>query len=110
MQAGDRGPIFFFALYFIFRSRGKYIVNLILGMLIIFIIVPSAVWGIGYNNFLLKDWYMRCLKPFFMTTSYATYMELRPSSQSLPSAIGRIFVIGQARRINIPFLPRPYIL
>ena len=36
------------------------------------------------------------LKPFFMTTSYATYMELRPSSQSLPSAIGRIFVIGRS--------------
>ena len=31
-----------------------------------------------------------------MTTSYATYMELRPSSQSLPSAIGRIFVIGRS--------------
>ena len=88
-------PLFFFAFYFIFRSRGRYIVNLILGGLIVFIIVPSAIWGIEYNNFLLKDWNARCLKPFFMATSYAAYMELRPSSQSLPSAIGRIFVLGR---------------
>jgi hypothetical protein len=88
-------PLFFFALYFIFRSRGKYIVSFILGFLTVFIVVPSFIWGIDYNNFVLKDWFMRCLKPFFMTTSYDTYMELRPSSQSLPSAIGRIFVWGQ---------------
>ena len=70
--------------------------NLILGGLIVFIIVPCMVWGIDYNNYLLKDWYTRCLKPFFLTTSYATYMELRPSSQSLPSAIGRMFVVGRS--------------
>ena len=89
-------PLAFFAFYFIFRSRGRYIVNLILGGLAVFVIGPSMIWGIEYNNFLLKDWYLRCLKPFFMTTSYTTYMELRPSSQSLPSAIGRIFVIGRS--------------
>lgn len=88
-------PLFFFALYFIFRSRGKYIVSFILGFLAVFIVVPSFIWGIDYNNFVLKDWFVRCLKPFFMTTSYDTYMELRPSSQSLPSALGRIFVWGQ---------------
>ena len=88
-------PLAFFSLYFILRSRGIYIVNLILGGLVIFIVVPSAVWGIDYNNFALKDWYTQCLKPFFLTTSYATYMELRPSSQSLPSAIARIFVSGR---------------
>ena len=96
-------PMFFFAFYFIFRSRGRYIINLILGGLIVFIIVPSAIWGIGYNNFLLKDWYARCLKPFFMTTSYTTYMELRSSSQSLPSAIGRMFILGRS-------MPYKYIL
>ena len=89
-------PLSFFAFYFIFRSRGRYIVNMILGGLMVFIIVPSLIWGIDYNNFLLKDWYLRCLKPFFMTTSYATYMELRPSSQSLPSALARIFVSGRS--------------
>ena len=89
-------PLAFFAFYFIIRSRGRYIVNLILGGLIVFIIVPCMVWGIDYNNYLLKDWYTRCLKPFFLTTSYATYMELRPSSQSLPSAIGRMFVVGRS--------------
>ncbi len=89
-------PLAFFALYFILRSRGKYIVNLILGSLTVFIIVPVMVWGIDYNNFLLKEWYLRCLKPFFITASYTTYMELRPSSQSLPSAIGRMFVWGRS--------------
>jgi len=88
-------PLFFFVFYFIFRSRGKYIASFILGAILIFLAIPSIIWGISYNNFLLKDWFMRCLKPFFMTTSYNTYMELRPSSQSLPSAVGRIFVWGQ---------------
>ncbi|MDO8525092.1 MAG: hypothetical protein Q7S07_01205, partial [Candidatus Omnitrophota bacterium] len=87
-------PLAFFAFFFLLRSRFKYITHFILGALVVFIIVPSAVFGIDYNNFLLKDWYSRCLKPFFMTGSYATYMELRPSSQSLPSAIGRIFISG----------------
>jgi hypothetical protein len=89
-------PLFFFAFYFIFRSRGKYIIDLALGGLLVFIVIPSLAWGIDYNNFLLKDWYVRCLKPFFMTASYATYVELRPSSQSLPSAIARIFVSGRS--------------
>jgi len=89
-------PLAFFAFYFIFRSRGRYIANLILGGLVVFIVVPTMVWGMDYNNFLLRDWYVRCLKPFFMTKSYATYMELRPSSQSLPSAIARIFVAGRS--------------
>ena len=52
-------PLAFFAFYFIFRSRGRYIVNMILGGLMVFIIVPSLIWGIDYNNFLLKD----CCKP-----------------------------------------------
>ncbi|MDD5136877.1 MAG: glycosyltransferase family 87 protein [Candidatus Omnitrophica bacterium] len=89
-------PLAFFAFYFIFRSRGRYIVNFILGVLLIFVFIPSLIWGAGYNNFLLKDWYMRCLKPFAMTTSYTTYMELRPSSQSLPSAIARMFIVGRS--------------
>ncbi|MDD5428898.1 MAG: glycosyltransferase family 87 protein [Candidatus Omnitrophica bacterium] len=88
-------PLVFFGLYFILRSKGRYIIDLALGGLVIFIVIPSVVWGIEYNNFVLKDWFVRCLKPFFMTTSYNTYMELRPSSQSLPSAIGRLFVWGQ---------------
>ncbi|MDD3906363.1 MAG: glycosyltransferase 87 family protein [Candidatus Omnitrophica bacterium] len=88
-------PTFFLAVYFIIRSRGMYIVHFILGVLTVFIVIPSLVWGVAYNNFVLKDWYLRCLKPFFMTTSYNTYMELRSSSQSLPSAIGRIFVCGR---------------
>jgi hypothetical protein len=89
-------PLAFFVFYFIFRSRGKYMASLIPAGLLIFIIVPSLIWSVEYNNFLLKEWYVRCLKPFFMTTSYATYMELRPSSQSLPSAIARIFVSGES--------------
>lgn len=88
-------PLFFFAFYFIIRSRGRYITSLALGLAAVFFLIPSIVWGADFNNFLLKDWYMRCLKPFFMTTSYASYMELRVSSQSLPSAIARLFVYGK---------------
>ena len=61
----------------------------------VFIILPSFAWGFHFNNFLLKDWFNRCLKPFFVTNSYSTYIDLRRSSQSLPSAIGRIFVQGK---------------
>jgi len=70
-------------------------ISLIPAGLIVFIVVPSIVWGAGYSGFLLKDWFVKCIKPFVMTTSYNTYMELRPSSQSLPSAIGRMFIVGQ---------------
>jgi len=89
-------PLSFFAFYFLIRSRGKYLISLALGGLTVFFVVPSIMWGIDFNNFLLKSWYIRCLKPFFMTTSYATYMELRASSQSLPSAVARLFVSGKS--------------
>jgi len=88
-------PLLFFAFYFIVRSRGRYMISLALAAVAVFLVIPSLIWGIDFNNFLLKDWYIRCLKPFFMTTSYATYMELRASSQSLPSAVARIFVSGK---------------
>lgn len=88
-------PLFFFAFYFLIRSRGKYLISFALGAAMVFLVIPSIVLGIDFNNFLLRDWYIRCLKPFFMTTSYATYMELRASSQSLPSAVARLFVYGK---------------
>ena len=87
--------LFPFVLYFILRSRGRFIFSLIAGAFIIFILIPSVVFGIRFNNFLLKEWFVRCLKPFLLTTSYTTYMELRSSSQSLPSALGRIFIWGR---------------
>jgi len=95
-------PLIFFIIYFIFRGGLKFIMQFIAAFLLVFIIVPSATIGYTFNNFLLKDYFLRCLKPFFMTTSYATYLDVRVSSQSLPSAIGRIFVSGPA--VNYKYL------
>jgi hypothetical protein len=89
-------PLIFFIIYFVLRGRIKYALAFISAFLLIFIIIPSVVLGYSFNNFLLKDWFVRCLKPFSFTISYATYLELRISSQSLPSAIGRLFVSGLA--------------
>lgn len=87
-------PLFVFAFYFILRSKGKFLPALIAGALVVFLLLPSLVFGFGFNLYLLKDWFARCLKPFFFTTSYVSYIDLRTSSQSLPSALGRIFVSG----------------
>ena len=93
-------PLFTFILYFILRGRGRLIVSFIAGAAIIFFILPSLVFGPGFNAFLLKDWLLRCLKPFFSATTYTTYIDLRTSSQSLPSAIGRVFTIGHTHRFQ----------
>ncbi|MFA5275708.1 MAG: glycosyltransferase family 87 protein [Candidatus Omnitrophota bacterium] len=85
-------PLVFFGLYFLIKSRGRFIFSFITGVLIVFIIVPSLVWGFQFNYFLLKDWYIRALKPFIFTDSYASYVDLRASNQALPGAIGRMFV------------------
>lgn len=87
-------PLVPFIIYFL-KYRKKFIITFIVTFALVFIIIPSFIWGIHYNNFLLKDWFNRCLKPFFITKSYSTYIDLRRSSQSLPSAIGRIFVRGK---------------
>lgn len=87
-------PLFTFAFYFIIKGRLKFLWNFTIGFLLVFLILPSVVLGFDFNIFLLKDWFARCLKPFFMTTSYATYIDLRTSSHSIPSAIGRLFVSG----------------
>lgn len=84
-------PLIPFVIYFIKRKMA-FLITFIITFAVVFILVPSFVWGFHYNNFLLKSWFDRCLKPFFFTNSYSTYIDLRLSSQSLPSAIGRIFV------------------
>ena len=87
-------PLLFFALYLLIKSRGRFILSFILGVLIVFIAGPSLVWGFKFNNFLLREWFVNALKPFFFANSYVSYTDLRLSSHSLPSAIGRIFVSG----------------
>ncbi|MGD0336162.1 MAG: glycosyltransferase family 87 protein [Candidatus Omnitrophota bacterium] len=98
-------PLVFFVLYFILKSKGKYIISFITGVFLVFILLPSLVLGLNFNLFLLKEWFMRCLKPFFLTNTYATYIDLRSSSQSLPSAIGRIFVSGHTGSFNYRISP-----
>ena len=87
-------PSAVFVLYFLLRSKGRYVVSFIVGALVVFVLLPSLIFGVDFNIFLLKDWFVRCLKPFFFTISQMTYIDLRTSSQSLPSAISRIFVSG----------------
>lgn len=88
-------PTGVFILYFILRSRGRFILSFLASAATIFLVIPSLILGPGFNAFLLKDWYARCLKPFFFTNTYKTYMELRSSSHSLSSTLGRIFVSGE---------------
>ena len=101
-------PLFAFIFYFILRSRGKFILDFIVGVLLVFFILPSLVYGFDFNLFLLKSWFLRCLQPFFMTTSYVTYIDLRTSSQTLPSALGRLFVSGHTQTFK--YLISPVVL
>jgi hypothetical protein len=100
-------PLIPFIIYFL-KYRKKFIITFIVTFALVFIIIPSFIWGIHYNNFLLKDWFNRCLKPSFITKSYSTYIDLKRSSQSLPSAIGRIFVRGKTG--NFQYLISPFFI
>jgi len=87
-------PLLVFILYFILKSRGRFIPWFIAGVFVIFFLVPSAVLGIGFNNYLLKEWFERTIKPFSTAASYVNYLDLRASNQSLPGAVGRLLVPG----------------
>ena len=88
-------PLAFFVFYFLIKSKGKYTIHFLLGAITIFFTIPSIFLGMEFNLYLLKEWFKCSLAPFSATTSYASYVDLRVSSQSLPSAIGRIFVSGK---------------
>ena len=88
-------PLFSFVFYFIFRRKKCFIFKFILAVLVIFFILPAISFGPKFNLYLLEDWFVLTLKPFFFPASYASYIDLRASSQSLPSAVGRIFVSGK---------------
>lgn len=98
-------PLLFFALYLLIKSRGRFALSLIAGVLIVFIIGPSLIWGFKFNNFLLKQWFDYALRPFIFTNSYTSYIDLRASSQSLPSSIGRIFVSGHTNTFKYSISP-----
>jgi hypothetical protein len=87
-------PLASFLLYFLLRTKGRFIVHFIAGAFVVFLLIPSLVFGPGFNVYLLKEWFNLALKPFIFTNSYATYIDLRHSNQSLPGAIGRMFVSG----------------
>ncbi|MDD5731013.1 MAG: glycosyltransferase 87 family protein, partial [Candidatus Omnitrophica bacterium] len=93
-------PIVFFALYFILRSRGRFIPHFILALAAVFIILPSIVFGFSFNNFLLQEWFKNSLNPFALTSTYSSYIDLRSSSHSLPSAVGRMLVSGSTGSFN----------
>jgi hypothetical protein len=74
---------------------------------LVFLLFPSLIFGLNFNDYLLKEWFTHSIKPFFLTNSYTTYIDLRRSSQAMPSAIGRIFVSGYTRHFKYiisPFL------
>lgn len=87
-------PLISFLFYFVLRKR-RFVFSFLLGAFAVFFLIPSLIWGFNFNNSLLKDWFEFSLKPFFLTDSYASYIDLRPSSQSLPSTMGRLFVSGR---------------
>ena len=98
-------PLLVFILYFIIKSKGRYIFSFIAGVFIVFFLVPSAVFGVGFNNYLLQQWFDRAIKPFSAAASYVTYLDLRVSNQSLPGAIGRLLAPGGT--INFHYLVSP---
>jgi len=98
-------PLSFFIIYFILKRKMSFVISFAIAVLIVFVVFPSLVFGIGFNNYLLQEWFMRTIKPFSFTKSYVTYIDLRDSSQSLPSAIGRIFVSQQFRNFQYHISP-----
>ncbi|MFA6282025.1 MAG: hypothetical protein WCY05_05975 [Candidatus Omnitrophota bacterium] len=88
-------PLSFFIFYFLIKSKGRYIIHFLSGAITVFFVIPSLFFGWEFNLYLLKEWFRLSLAPFSATTSYASYVDLRVSSQSLPSAIGRLFVSGK---------------
>lgn len=87
-----------FLFYFLIRDK-RYIISFAAGALAVFFIIPSVVFGLNFNIYLLKEW-MHSLHPFFITHSYMSYIDLRRSSQSLPSVVGRIFVSGYTHHFS----------
>ena len=101
-------PLLVFILYFILKSRGRFIPWFTAGVFIVFFLVPSAVFGVGFNNYLLKEWFERTIKPFSTAASYVNYLDLRASNQSLPGAVGRLLVPGGTE--NYLYLVSPVLI
>ena len=101
-------PLLVFIMYFIIKSKGRYIFSFIAGVFIIFFLIPSAVFGIGFNNYLLQEWFDRAIKPFSAAASYVAYLDLRVSNQSLPGAVGRLLAPGGTA--NFHYLVSPVLI
>ncbi|MFA5339286.1 MAG: glycosyltransferase 87 family protein [Candidatus Omnitrophota bacterium] len=101
-------PLLVFILYFVLKSRGRFILSFIAGFFVIFFLVPSAVFGIGFNNYLLGEWFDRAIKPFSAAASYVNYLDLRVSNQSLPGAVGRLLAPGGTN--NFRYLVSPELI
>lgn len=98
-------PLLIFILYFILRSKGRFILSFAAGVFVIFFLVPSAVFGIGFNNYLLKEWFEHTIKPFSAAVSYVNYLDLRVSNQALPGAIGRLLAPGGTENFHYLISP-----
>ena len=98
-------PLLVFIIYFALKGKGRFLLGFIAGVFIVFFLVPSAFFGVGFNNYLLKEWFERAIKPFSVAASYANYLDLRVSNQSLPGAIGRLLAPGGAD--NFHYLVSP---
>jgi hypothetical protein len=96
--------LFPFLLYFVIRNK-KFIISFLIATFLVFLLIPSLILGVQFNVYLLKEWFTRTLQPFFLTNSYATYIDLRRSSQAMPSAIGRIFVLKDAAHFHYLISP-----
>jgi len=81
-----------FLFFFLIKDK-RYLVSFMTAVLLVFLIIPSLVFGVDFNIYLIKEW-MHSLQSFFSSSSYSSYADLRRSSQSIPSVVGRIFVSG----------------
>ena len=88
-------PLLSFAFYFVLRRKKGFILKFVLAAIAVFFVLPAIAFGPKFSFYLFKQWYLLTLKPFFFPSSYASYIDLRGSSQSLPSAVGRVFVSGK---------------
>jgi len=98
-------PLLIFILYFILKSKGRFILSFLAGVFVVFFLVPSAVWGVEFNSYLLIEWFERTIKPFSVAASYVNYLDLRASNQSLPGAIGRLLAPGGTENFHYLISP-----
>lgn len=74
-----------FIVYFAWKRQWKLFVSSLAGLLLFFIVIPSAVLGPAKNVELLYDWYAAMVKPYVVDI----HVETRQHNQSMPGLVHR---------------------